>query len=800
MSGLAEPAPLVDRVDELAELLGRIDQVVETGKGDVLVLQGEAGVGKTSLLETLAHRAVQRHIERGLLAGYGQAMLNSLASDSFQAVRECLRSLTSSVERSGSRSRLERLARSFGEHAPDWIESVPVVGQLLAAGVRTGQTFAASGHDQAEIDSRLDQLLRFIEDLLAEGPVLMVLDDLHWADTATIDLLTTIALRIDGPLIMVLAFRPYQLRAQDQTHPLQRAVYRLCRYRPETMVMELPRLSSADTERLIRQVAKDAAVPAHSVSRIVRLSAGNPLFAESLVRVSGQTDRVAPQQITAVLEERLSYLTPEDQRLLEIAALIGYSFEVDYLARLARMDVDDVYDRLHVLFEEYSLVRPAEPRGNFDRYLIHHPLFAEILRERGARNAPRWRRHHARFLEILEGEPHWDDESQVRAAAVAVAARDQTKAASLSLAAARRQLALGAVSKARELADIAVEHAPSFESWSLLAETQSVSGDHSAATQSCAAALALTGGGPLDPERDAGVRLLWARNLRMTCHWDDVDRVLDELLALHVNSGEIRAEALMLKAEIALCGPIQDTATCIDLCETIGTMTSKPEVRSRAFGHRGLAHLAAYEPTEADHWLTRSIEAAGDAGHPYAKYEALHWLSKKTMACLELERSWALLEELGRMSRTSGVASDNPPHLRDSSRVLGLQRDYVGAAEAFARYLDVSLAPGLGRVATTLACQVIELDNLHGRVSGDVLLTELRGVCGRELLTADRGVRLTELLDILVDRSPESSPVDCAIGQLGVVPDDALAADAIFRFDVPSLAKLRSILGRGAGS
>ncbi|MFF0455027.1 ATP-binding protein [Nocardia africana] len=800
MSGLAEPTPLVDRVDELAELLGRVDQVVETGKGDVLVLQGEAGVGKTSLLETLAHRAVQRHVERGLLAGYGQAMLNSLASDSFQAVRECLRSLTSSVERSGSRSRLERLARSFGEHAPDWIESVPVVGQLLAAGVRTGQTFAASGHDRAEIDSRLDQLLCFIEDLLAEGPVLMVLDDLHWADTATIDLLTTIALRVDGPLIMVLAFRPYQLRAQDQTHPLQRAVYRLCRYRPETMVMELPRLSSADTERLVRQAAKGAVVPAHSMSRIVRLSAGNPLFAESLVRLGGKTDRVAPQQITAVLEERLSYLTPEDQRLLEIAALIGYSFEVDYLARLARMDIDDVYDRLHVLFEEYGLVRPAEPRGNFDRYLIHHPLFAEILRERGARNAPRWRRHHARFLEILEEEQDWDDESQVRAAAVAVAARDRAKAGSLSLAAARRQLALGAVSKARELAHIAVEHAPSFESWSLLAEAQSVSGDHSAATQSCAAALASTEREPLNPDHDARVRLLWARNLRMTCHWDDVDRVLDEVLAVHTAPGEIRAEALMLKAEVALCGPVQDATACIDLCEAVGAMTSRPDVRSRAFGHRGLAHLAAYEPAEADHWLSRSIEAAGDTGHPYARYEALHWLSKKTMACLELERSWALLEELGRMSRTSGVASDNPPHLRDSSRVLGLQGDYVGAAEAFARYLDVSLSSGLTRVAATLACQVIELDRLYGRSSGDRLLAELRGVCQRELLTPDRRLRLTELLGILDGRTEGASPVDLAIAQFGVSPDDALAADAIFRFDVPSLAKLRSILGHGAQS
>ncbi|MGK8523581.1 AAA family ATPase [Nocardia asteroides] len=394
--------------NELAELLDRVDRAIDVNAPAVIVLRGEAGVGKTSLLSTFAHRAVRRHAESGLLSGYGQAMLNSLASDSFQAVRECLRSLTSSAERFGSRTRLERVVSSFRQHAPDWIESVPVVGQVLAATVRTGQTFVASGRAKTEIDSRLDQLLRLIEDLLTDSPVLMILDDLHWADTATINLLTTIALRMNGPLILVLAYRPDQLRSAEQTHPLQRAVFRLCRYRPETVVMDLPRLSNADTERLVRQAASGVAVPHRLVSRIVRLSAGNPLFAESLVRLGDRADGATPHQITAVLEERLSYLTGADLQLLEIAALIGYSFEVNYLARLARMDVDDVYERLHVLFTEHGLVRPAEPRGDFDRYLIHHPLFAEILRERGAANAPRWRRQHARLLQILEGEPEWD--------------------------------------------------------------------------------------------------------------------------------------------------------------------------------------------------------------------------------------------------------------------------------------------------------------------------------------------------------------------------------------------------------
>lgn len=661
MPATGAPAPLVDRTDELAQLLAVVDRAIETGESGIVVLRGEAGVGKTSLLTGFAHAAATRHENAQLLTGYGQAMLNSLASDSFQAVRECLRSLASAAERSGPRTRWHRIVRSFKDNAPDWIESVPVVGQVLAAGVRTGQSYLDSG-GRNEMDSRLDQLLRFIEDIVAETPLVMVLDDLHWADTATVDLLTAIALRVHGPLVLVLAYRSDHLKSGEQTHPLQRTVFRLCRYRPDTPVIDLPRLSPRDTEELVRRTAGGSDLSTRVLSRIVHLSAGNPLFAESLALVDHRAGRARPpRQITAVIEDRLSYLTTDDQRLLETAALIGYDFEVDYLAQLTRIDIDDVYERLHVLFDEHGLVRPAQPRGDYDRYRIHHPLFAQVLRDRGAANAPRWRRHHAKLLRIFEAEPDWDDELRVRAAAVAVEARDSEKAGRLALRAAQRQFALGAVSKARDLALLAVEHTPSFAAYALLAECLSAGGDHAGGGDACTAALGLAESESADPAIVGRVRLLLARNLRMTCRWPETVEVLDQVTDAHSEPGAFLAEALNLYAEVALCGPVQDCARCIELCDRVAAMSSAPEVQSRAYGHRGLAHLAAYQPMEAEQWLDKAIDVARTAGHPYAEYEAVHWLSKKTMACLELERSAELLMQLREMSQTSGVASENPP-------------------------------------------------------------------------------------------------------------------------------------------
>lgn len=379
MPGTAAPAPLVDRIDELALLLRAVDQSVEQKKASVIVLRGEAGVGKTSLLTTFAHEAAVRHSAAHLLTGYGQAMLNSLASDSFQAVRECLRSMAAAAQRSSSPSRWHRITQSFKENAPDWIESVPVVGQVLAAGVRTGQSYAASGGERTEMDSRLDQLLRLIEDIVTDAPLLMVLDDLHWADTATIDLLTTIALRVKGPLVLVLAYRSDQLKSVEQTHPLQRTVFRLCRYLPDTPVIDLPRLSPQDTEELVRRTVAGPSIASHAISRIVRLSAGNPLFAESLARVNQRNGHLPPRQITAVIEDRLSYLSSEDQRLLETAALIGYNFEVDYLAQLTRLDIDDVFERLQTRTGVAAQANAALTQMNWE---IGHLIDTEVLQER----------------------------------------------------------------------------------------------------------------------------------------------------------------------------------------------------------------------------------------------------------------------------------------------------------------------------------------------------------------------------------------------------------------------------------
>jgi predicted ATPase len=170
---------LLGRNDELARLQQELAGLLQDGGSRLVLIRGEPGIGKSALLRAFIDSAPQVAAGRPVLVGYGQSMTNSLGSDAFQAIRECLRSLMSVAERSTSREALTRVAHAFKVNAPDWLESVPMVGQLLAAGVRTGQTFAGSRETTDHLNSRLDQLTALVQDLFSSGAVVFVLDDLR---------------------------------------------------------------------------------------------------------------------------------------------------------------------------------------------------------------------------------------------------------------------------------------------------------------------------------------------------------------------------------------------------------------------------------------------------------------------------------------------------------------------------------------------------------------------------------------------------------------------------------------------
>jgi tetratricopeptide (TPR) repeat protein len=797
---------LLGRDEELASLQRELVGTVNDGAARLVLVRGEPGIGKSALLKSFVDSVPQAASGQPVLTGYGQAMTNSLGSDAFQAIRECLRSMLSGAERSSSRESLSRVAHAFKVTAPDWLESVPMVGQLLAAGVKTGQTLAGTGPGRDHLNSRLDQITALIQELFASGAVVLVLDDLHWADGATIDVLMALALKVQGPLLLVAAYRPDDLRTatDGEPHPLARAVFRLRRYRPESVEIDLRPLSASDTASLVRGAHPGRAITDEQVDRLVAQSAGVPLYAESLAVVFGREgtpDVVGqpPREIAAVMEERLSYAAPGDQRLLEVAIAVGFTFEVQFLADLARTDLDDVYDRLDRLMREHHLIVEAESLGPLDRYALAHPMLAEVLRRNAEANRPRWRRLHQRLVDILLAQPI-SDEIAVRAASAAIVAQD-SRATALALDAARRQYTAGAITKTRELAQAAMTVGSvselSFDVVELLARSLSAEANHRDAAQVCAEALAVLTPGSVPAERLWDLMLLQIRSLRMVNDWSQAQHLLQELQAqLPVSAETVTAEVLMLRAEFALCGPDQNTQACIELCDQIATSSPGVELLSRAFGHRGLAHLATYQDEDAERWLRQAIAIARDEDHPYAVYEAVHWLSKKKMACLELDEAQILLEQLEAMAQASGVASDTPFHRRDTSRVLGLRGELDSATTAFLQYYDLAERQR-DRAITTLACQVAELETIHGATAANGLL-DITSATAADIVSDPQHLDdLVTAVGRLRQRPADWAVLPYVNEVMRLDPAEAVAAEAIFRFDVPDLSLLRREVAPG---
>ncbi|MGH3902757.1 MAG: hypothetical protein ACRDTE_00925 [Pseudonocardiaceae bacterium] len=294
----------------------------------------------------------------------------------------------------------------------------------------------------------------------------------------------------------------------------------------------------------------------------------------------------------------------------------------------------------------------------------------------------------------------------------------------------------------------------------------------------------------------AHARLAYARALRMTNTWAEARA---QLVPMALDSSafpiDVQAEALLLIAQIHLCGVPQSASEALLALAQARTLTDDSRITYQIIGHIGLSHLALSNASEAFPALYEAVAESNVTRHPYDRYEALHWLSKAQIACLRLDDALVSIEEIERISASSGVAESNPFHVRDRARVLALQGIINEAARLYARYLEsVSLLTSpvqFRRALATLPCQVLELREHELVQRGADFASELE-----RCLTAT-SMTVTQVSDIraVVQIAPHLRSIYEARTQIchnGLVADEEFnAAETIFRFDIPDLSSLR---------
>ncbi|MBC5803723.1 MAG: AAA family ATPase [Candidatus Eremiobacteraeota bacterium] len=414
--------PFLGRERELGELAA-LHKSATQGRGSIALVSSDAGVGKTRLVSEFRR-----------LTG-GRALI---------AEHAC-------------RGYIQAPLLPFAEILSTFVDKVPAVAGSLPDDVALLRHLAAgeppAGMERIERIERLGALVRIFEALTAKHALVAIVEDIHWADAATLDLLQHLLTIIERTRLLVIAtFRRDELRRGGTLMPV---VGRLVRHVAVREIALAP-FNSEGTEHFVRAALHGHRTAPEQIRAIVRRSEGNALFAEELAR-SAVEHRVRdadilPLSIRNAILERLEPLEADGEHVLVHAAAIGRVFDVQFLATTLGRDVGGV---LPALRRARDLQLIVEQDSTTLSFAFRHALMQEALE--GELLATERRAIHLRILEALEAAPDADPGAAAHHAWVAGDAR---RTLQYGEAAGDRATLIAAFEDAADFYERALEAAP----------------------------------------------------------------------------------------------------------------------------------------------------------------------------------------------------------------------------------------------------------------------------------------------------------------------------------------------------
>jgi eukaryotic-like serine/threonine-protein kinase len=316
---LGKPTPFVGRTRELGVLEAIFDECVAEGIAQAVLVEGPPGVGKTRLTWELAQRLEVRDEEiavwtaRGdpMSAGSPFTMITQVMRDAFGL--SALESLE--LQQAKMRARLSRVAT--GRELERFME---FLGELIDVPIEGEPSLQLSAARQEPILMG-DQMRRAFEDWLTaectRGPVVLLLEDLHWGDLPTVQFIDGALRQIEGRPLMVLA------TARPEVH----ALFPMLWSDRKVTRMTLGELTRKASEKLVRHVLGDE-MPDSTVTRLVDHAAGNAFYLEEVIRLAAVygEQRELPPTVVAMVQARLEGLPQDIRRVLRAASVFGQYF------------------------------------------------------------------------------------------------------------------------------------------------------------------------------------------------------------------------------------------------------------------------------------------------------------------------------------------------------------------------------------------------------------------------------------------------------------------------------------------
>jgi DNA-binding CsgD family transcriptional regulator/tetratricopeptide (TPR) repeat protein len=375
MTGRVTSISFVGREEEL----GRLQQGLQSaaaGKPGTLLIAGEAGVGKTRLLQEFADR-----IGNEALVLFGSCLPLSGGSLPYGPIVDALRPLARDLDPAELNELLGPTPDDLARLLPG---ATPPRSDRLAEPV--------SEFAQARL---FELLLHFLDRLSRRRPVVLVVEDAHWADRSTLDLLVFLIRMARQERLLVLAtYRSDELHSQ---HPLRTALAELDRsWHLEHL--ELGRFTRAELAALVGDILGHPPPPV-VVQRMFTRSEGNAFLAEELLaaEASGQPGQTLPLRLQAMLLARLATLTADTRQVLGVAATVGRPTEHRLLAAASQLPEERLVAAVREAVDRQLLVADQDAY-RFRHVLLLEAVYGELLP--GER-----RRLHAAVAQALAQDP-----------------------------------------------------------------------------------------------------------------------------------------------------------------------------------------------------------------------------------------------------------------------------------------------------------------------------------------------------------------------------------------------------------
>lgn len=633
--------PFVGRADHFEVLTGLLAQA-QGGTGHVVLLQGEAGIGKSRLLQETVLEA-------------GRRGLPALTTNCYEIERAI--AYQPVIDLAGQACTLlpqPRLERIGAVPLAELAELVPAVAE------RVPGLPALSGDFPEARQARLFHALAQLFDALAEGQaLLLVVDNVQWADDASLRFLHYYARQVGRRrVLLACAFREDEFETNQELG----AVIATLRGDPHARHLLLPRLSLVDIQLLLARLDPPPPLPvAGLAARLLRESEGNPFFLWSLLHAwsegaaAGGTEAALPEDLRDSVRTRLARISRQHRALLELAAVMGRRFHFEMLLALSPDTPDAFLQALDALVRR-RLLRQEPDGGFYDfshdkvrevvyqdigvaRRVLLHRQVAHLLEPQASAEA---HERHGHLAEHYERGETWHKAVHY----LALAAEH-----SLKLFAIRESLqwfdrALALVREHRDAATPAQQMA--LHERRGAARAQAGQTDGAVADFQRAIELARALGEPAHA-RDVLTSLGMA--YRRADHYEQAIACLDEALASARAGGDERhvADSLYHLGTVAWSNGRNDLAIAyhqeaVDICERLQL---RDLVAVQAWHGRGEACLADGQPADAMDCFGRSLELAraiGDRSYEAENLMMLGWASGPPMGLGDPLRALSFLD------------------------------------------------------------------------------------------------------------------------------------------------------------